>query len=54
MSGMTPEERAAMREHARKVVAGWPPLTREQLDRLAVLFRPAVERLAAERRTGAA
>lgn len=34
---MTREE---MREHARKLVADWPPLTPAQRIRLAVLLRP--------------
>lgn len=32
--------RDQMREHARKLVATWPPLTPEQRIRLAVLLRP--------------
>lgn len=34
---MTREE---MRAHAEALVAGWPDLTDEQLDRLAALLRP--------------
>lgn len=34
---MSPAER---REHARKLVADWPPLTPSQRIRLAVLLRP--------------
>lgn len=32
--------RDEMREHARRLVADWPPLTPAQLVRLAVLLRP--------------
>lgn len=32
--------RDQMREHARRLVADWPPLTPEQRLRLAVLLRP--------------
>jgi hypothetical protein len=31
---------AERREHARRLVADWPPLTPEQRIRLAVLLRP--------------
>ncbi len=31
---------ARLAEHITKAVAGWPPLTVEQRDRLAVLLRP--------------
>lgn len=32
---------AKLEDHIRKVVNGWPPLTDEQRDRLALLLRPA-------------
>lgn len=32
--------RAEMRAHAERLDAGWPPITDEQLDRLAALLRP--------------
>lgn len=32
---------ATLEEHIRKLVDGWPPLTAEQRDRLAVLLRGA-------------
>jgi hypothetical protein len=34
---MSPDE---MREHARRLVADWPPLTPDQRLRLAVVLRP--------------
>lgn len=36
---MTPEE---MRDHVRRLVDTWPPLTADQRTRLAALFRPYV------------
>lgn len=39
---MTPEERAAVRANARKLVPGAPPLTDRQVDVLRALLPPAV------------
>lgn len=45
--------REQMREHARQVVADWPPLTPEQRDHLAVLFRPAMQEVRARKQQAA-
>lgn len=36
---MTPRDREAITVAARKVAAGWPPLTQDQLNRIALLLR---------------
>jgi hypothetical protein len=36
---MTPRDREAITAAARKVAAGWPPLTQNQLNRIALLLR---------------
>jgi hypothetical protein len=32
---------ARLEDHVRKTVESWPPLDKDQLDRIAVLLRPA-------------
>ena len=32
---------AKLEDHVRKVVESWPPLTKDQRDRLAILLQPA-------------
>lgn len=44
MSGRpAPAERPDVRAHIRRLVDDWPPLTPEQLDRLAILLAPVRE-----------
>jgi hypothetical protein len=40
---MTPEQRAELRAIARREAAKFPPLTPEQLARVAALLRPAAQ-----------
>lgn len=42
--------REQLRAHARQVVDDWPPLTPAQRDHLAVLFRPAMNEVLAQKR----
>jgi hypothetical protein len=36
---VTPQDHEAIQAAAKKVAAGWPPLTQDQLNRVALLLR---------------
>jgi hypothetical protein len=40
---MTPDERDAIEEAGREAVAGWPPLTEDEVERLSILVTPPAE-----------